>query len=429
MMTKDKTYIIELDGVVCSLAGDRLEEISDSKDIKGDKWFISDIQGTVSRVMTVEAPYKYVEVMLRKKLQETGEFDGPISIITHWKKKKGKGATDIFFSAIPTNVYFQYLEQAKEAEDLMLVFPISSVIYSVLKNIRPEKPVAVIFQHGRSADLLVGSYNRVYYANRNVAFDTSPEQITALWGTILHDMKGVEEDNKIEIDKIVLLSWIDSQEKEDWGEDKEKLYSMEEEAVIVEEEKHYLSFTAALRHLSPLDSISLDQDKALHYTQKAAPYLNILFFLMAFLLMGGYFWNSLESIGIAKELAVMESEKALLVKRGDEIVAQVDYRDTLSFVQELDFCRYAPSYREVVNDVSASLSPGMEAEVFKADYTPNEVQVEIFVRANVSFDEAHKGYTDFVNNIGNRGYQIREHSLNTEVSSSNFLVKMAKKIR
>ena len=220
MMTKDKTYIIELDGIVCSLAEDRLEEISDPKGVKGDKWFISDIPGTVSRVMTIEAPYKYVEVMLRKKLQETGEFDGPISIITHWKKKKGKGATDIFFSAIPTDAYFQYLEQSKEAEDLMMVFPVSSVIYSVLKNIRPEKPVAVIFQHGRSADLLVGSHKRVYYSNRNVAFDTSPEQIAVLWGTILHDMKGVEEDNKIEIDKIVLLSWIDSQEKEDWGEDK-----------------------------------------------------------------------------------------------------------------------------------------------------------------------------------------------------------------
>ncbi|MBU2590864.1 MAG: hypothetical protein KKC21_02450, partial [Nitrospinae bacterium] len=424
MMTKDKTYIIELDGVVCSLAGNRLEEILDPKDIKGDKWFISDMPGTISRVMTVEAPYKYVEVMLRKKLQETGEFDGPISIITHWKKKKGKGVTDIFFSAIPTNVYFQYLEQAKEAEDLMMVFPISSVIYSVLKNIRPEKPVAVIFQHGRSADLLVGSSKRVYHANRNVAFDTSPEQIAALWGTILRDMKGVEEDNKIEIEKIVLLSWIDSQEREDWGENKEKLYSMEEEAIIVEEEKHYLSFTAAIRHLSPLDSISLDQDKALYYIQTVSPYLNILFFLMAFLLMGGYFWNSLENKGIETELAVLESEKAILVQRGDEIVSQVDYRDTLSFVQELDFCRYAPTYREVVNDVSASLSPGMEAEVFKADYTANEVQVEIFVRADVSFDEAHKGYTDFVNNIGKRGYQIREHSLNTEVRSSNFLVKM-----
>ena len=27
--------------------------------------------------------------MVRRNLQETGEFDEPVTVITHWKKKKG----------------------------------------------------------------------------------------------------------------------------------------------------------------------------------------------------------------------------------------------------------------------------------------------------------------------------------------------------
>ena len=46
------------------------------------------------------------------------------------------------------------------------------------KRMRSAEPVAVVFQHNRFADLVIGTSKKVYYANRCVAFDTSDEQIS-----------------------------------------------------------------------------------------------------------------------------------------------------------------------------------------------------------------------------------------------------------
>ena len=182
-------YVVELDNTFYNCSGDRLEKVEDLRDIKGDRWFISDLPGAVSRTMTVESPVKYVEVMVRKHLQEAGEFDEPIKIITHWKKKKGGNTTDIFFTALPSRLYYQYHDQAKDRQDNLLLFPLYSILYGVLKRMRHSNPVAVVFQHGRFADLIIGRRKRVFYANRCMTLDHSGEQISSLWEMVRSDIQ------------------------------------------------------------------------------------------------------------------------------------------------------------------------------------------------------------------------------------------------
>ncbi len=430
MFKDSRLYVIELDGIVYSFSGDRLDEITDLKDIEGDKWFISDMQEAITRTMTIEAPVRYAEVMVRRKLQEAGEFEEPVSIITHWKKKKGKDATDIFFTALPTRLYYQYFDRIKDHEDSILLFPLYSVLYQVLENMRARNPVAIVFQHSRFADLIIGTKRRVYYANRCVAFDTSEEQISTLWDMVKTDIKTIESENRIKIERVLFLNWIDSGVEPEWDEDMEnKFYSFEEEVISFNEKKYHLSFLRALRMLSGIKGISSRTEKTLYYTRTWAPYLNALFFLAALLLLGGYFWYNQRVDLLQKELIALEGKKTAIQMRAEQEIPQIEYKETFSFAKDLAFYQRAPSYKQVINDISGALSSDMRVDVLKLDYSKDEMMVEIFGRVKAPFGMAYKGYQIFVKTLTQKGYIEKESRFNTEISSSEFLLKFSKSIQ
>ncbi len=84
-MFKDAVqYTFELDGASYCLSGNILEQVPDFKDIEGTKWLISDMSESVSQFITVNAPINNAEFVVRQQLQESGEFEGPVTIISHF---------------------------------------------------------------------------------------------------------------------------------------------------------------------------------------------------------------------------------------------------------------------------------------------------------------------------------------------------------
>jgi len=49
--------------------------------------------------MTVEVEPKYAELIVDRKLRESGDFDESVTVITHQKKRKGSKTTVFFYSA------------------------------------------------------------------------------------------------------------------------------------------------------------------------------------------------------------------------------------------------------------------------------------------------------------------------------------------
>ncbi|MBW1612457.1 MAG: hypothetical protein JRJ57_00460 [Deltaproteobacteria bacterium] len=429
MFKHSRKYAIEIDGILYYLSGNKLEQIVELNDIEGNKWFISDMQESITRTMAIEAPVRYVEVMVRKKLQESGEFAEPVSIITHWKKKKGKNTTDIFFTALPTRLFYQYSDQIKEHEDSVILFPLFTVLYHVLKHMRPRNPVAIVFQHSRFADLIIGTKKKVYYANRCVAFDTSEEQISTLWDMVRTDIKTVESENRIKTERILFLNWIDSGVEPEWDEEMEnKCFSFEEEAIVFNEKEYHLSFLRAIRMLSGAKGIASRTEKTLYYTQKWSPYLNALFLLTGLLLLSGYFWYNQKIDLLQKDLIALEGKKASIQMRAKQEIPQIEYKETLSFVKDLASYQRAPSYKEVINDISDALSADMKIDILKMDYSRNEMMVEIFGNVKAPFGMAYKGYQIFIKTLTQKGYIVKESRFNTEISNSEFLTKLTKRI-
>ena len=429
MKKEYKKYVIELDGSTYGFIGDGLEKIIDLKDIGGDKWLVTDFQEAVSRTMTVEAEYKYVELVVRRKLQESGEFDEPVSIITHWKKKKGKNTTDIFFTAIPTRTYYKYIDQIREDQDSVMLFPLYSVLFGILKNIRTKDPVAVVFQHDRFADLIIGTKTRVYYVNRCVAFDAEEEQIASLWDTVRTDIKAIESENRIKVTKVFSLTWIDSGALPEWPEDMEtEFYSFEDTAVPFDGAIHNISFLNATRMQSGLGSISSLMEKTFYYTKKSISYLNVILLLAVILLAGGYFRYHQKADQLHEEFMALDKKIDRIQLESPLAISKKRYENTLSFIRDLNFYRSAPSYKKIINDISDATSSDMKVSVLKMDYTDDEVCIEIFGQIKAPFDIAYKGYQSFMGILRQNGYTVKESRFDTEIRDSQFLVKFVKRI-
>ncbi len=428
MGSNPRQYVIELDGVVYRRSGEELEQISNVKDVQGDTWFISDLESAISRTMTVETPAKYAEVMVRKKLQETGEFDEPIFVISHDKRKKDKNTTDIFFTAVPARLYHRYLDEIKAHEDSVLLFPLFSVLQGVLRRMRHPKPVAVVFRHGRFADLLIGTGKAVLYANRCVAFDTSEEQLSALWNMVKTDMTAAEAEHRMKVDRVLLLNWIDSGAEPEWSDDMEReILSMEEEKLSYNGQEHLVSFLKALDMQSSLKAISPPSEKSAYYSRQCLPSLNAILALAALLCIVGYFWFAQKADLLGRQLAAAQGEVVRMEHEAP--MEEIPYKETLAFARDLIRYRKLPSYKSVLNDISEALPKAMSVDVLKVDYAEEAVNIEIFGKAKTAFDSAYLGYEEFTKTLTQRGYTLAESKFDTDIRESEFLTRLTKEIR
>ncbi len=430
MNNNNRKYIIELDGVIYDLKGSRLKQIADLKESKGEFRFITEMQGTISRTMTVEAPVRYAEFVVRKRLQESGDFDEPVKVLTHWKKKRGKNTTDIFFTALPARHYHAYLEKIRGNEDGILMLPLYAFLYNVLKQIRTEDPVAVVFQHGRFADLIVGNKKQIYYSNRCVAFDMSDEQIAVLWDAIRTDIETAQTENGMKVNKVYQLNWIDSGDCPDWTENEEyESYHLEEESLSFGNETYQNTFSMALKSRAGNGGISPGVEKIYHYTQKWTASLNILLFVFLMAVSGGFFLCQKKTDLIKKELKQLNHQATVLqTETSLGAIPLKTYQDTVGFIKGLVYNKDAPSYFFVMRDVTNGLSQDMETEILKIDYTPNGMTLEIFGKIKTAFNTAHKGYQQFISFMKSKGYIVVENRFDTDINDSKFLVKFTKRI-
>ena len=126
--------ILEIDNLTYSVEGSKINTIDRFESVIGDKLFICNFAGAVTRVMTIDAPVKYAESMVIRKLQEEGEFDEAVTILTHLKRKRGSKSTEIFFTAVKSQLYLQYQDRIEDHNDSVILFPLYAILFNFLKK-------------------------------------------------------------------------------------------------------------------------------------------------------------------------------------------------------------------------------------------------------------------------------------------------------
>jgi hypothetical protein len=422
-------YVVELDGTTYRWTSDGMSPVDGIDHQSGDRWLVTDMQRSVSRVMTVEAPAKYADVVVNKKLQETGEFDEPADIITHWKQKRGKNTTDIFFTALPAQLHQHYVDRLTDADDCIMVVPLYAYLYAVLKHLKTSDPIAVVFQHDRFAELLVGSLSRVYYASRCTAFDTSDEQIRNLWDVVCTTIQSTEQEMGIKVVRLCVLGGFDGNNPEQadpFG------HSRDESETNAPDPGHcraeQLSFTRALTFLGGSDSASPPVEKAYYYAKCLAPYLWSIFLLALLMTVGAYFAFEVKSNRLAGQIEALQHQvNNTRIQPAFKIPAG-DYQARLKFLGELADARQIPSYKQMLNDISQAVFSDMVVEVLKVDYTGGEVRLELFGSIQAPFDQAHEGYRQFLDTLEQQGYTVVESRFDTDINDSTVVLKLKRSV-
>ena len=112
-----------------------------------------------------------------------------------------------------------------------------------------------------------------------------------------------------------------------------------------------------------------------------------------------------------------------------EDVDQQKLDATLSFLREISAYSRTPSYKRLINDVSQSITGEIVVDVFKVDYASDRVEAELFGRVNSPFKSAHKKYQELLNGLKLRGYSVVHSRFDTEINTSQFLLRIARKIQ
>jgi hypothetical protein len=423
-----KNYVVELDGQTFKYEDGRLTLVRDCSDLPRNCCLITDMQEGIAKTMTVEAPSRYVELMVGRKIQEAGEFEEPVTILTHWKRARSKNTTDIFFTAIPTRLSLYYTENVCENPHAVVVFPIQTLLYNALLHLKSRKPVALVFQHSRFADVLVGTYKRIHYAIRCTAFDDSDEQRLALWDSVRSEMEMAENEYRIEIAKMHVLDWVDSGPLPKWEDQVGfDLIPFGVDDLLFKGEISSTSFFSVANKLSFFQSISTLKEKLFFAASIWASVLTIFLLLVSFGLWGAGLHYSNRTQELIRLEETRKQEYIQLRSKMPILSSAEDFRPTLNFVKGVATYERMPSYKQVISDLASAMSTGMMLEVLDLTYSINELKLELYGTIKAPFNQAHASYQRFLKIVQQKGYAIVESDFDTVIDESKLLIRLEKK--
>jgi len=424
-------YIYEINDDILIGYDNKYEFCKDISNISGDIFYISNLNDSISRYMLVESPYKYVEFSLKKQMQDSGEFSEPVTIISHIKKKNTTTSTEILFTALPARLHHYYFDKIKNYNDCFIFFPLYSALLKIFNSIASSKPTTLIFQYNRFAEIIIGTKQKIIYANRCMAFDESKEQILSLWDACRTDIAAAENDNKIINEKIFILTWINSDVSYNWPEDyKYKISYLPEETITIDNKEYKSSFIALIKSLKPHDSASPISEKIFYISKKFLPFINITFLFLSIVCIILYF--SINDINLVQKKKINQLKNKISSTKVQHLpeLPKDKYEKSKLFINEiLDVSSY-PSFKELLGDVSNAidLDSGIYIESIKMNYNAKTVCIELFGNIKTSFEIAHNNYQNFIKKMKKKKYIVKLNNFHTNIKSSEFLIKFEKNI-
>jgi hypothetical protein len=368
-----------------------------------------------------------VELLVARRLQEAGEFDEPVTVLSHWKKKLGRNTTSVFFTAVPTRIYLQYREQLDAHDHGVTLYPLTALLFQAFKNVAGKQPVVLLFQHGRFVDLILGTRRRVYMANRYVAYDASAEQLAALWERIEGELKETAAEHRIQVTQIHLINWIDADQTPTWSaESGLATTQLETETLFFEQTPHRLGLFKPLGQLSLGASLCTPMEKLMLLANRLALPVNLATLCLAVLLAAGGIHYQRQETALKAEVQRRQAALAHTLAAQPAPPSLHNYQTSLDFAKALDKNQRTPDFTELLSDLSRSVGRGMQLKDVDARYAAERLTVTVTGRIEAPFKEAHDSYQRFLNLMQSRHYAVVEDQFDTQIRHSRFRVNLVR---
>ena len=331
---------------------------------------------------------------------------------------------------MPAKRYFQYLELVGEYKDHLVLLPLQSALLTVLKKYSKARPVAVVFRHGRFADVLVGTPRKIWYANRVVAFDESGEQVDAMWETVRADIDTAANDHHQTVEKVYAATWIDCGPLPEWtGPGDPEIIPLDEHAMTLDGREVRASLPHILHRIPVGQSMAAFKDRLFYGARRLIPALNLLLLLGALVMGGIGMGYQFQSSGLEEKIQTGLRQAQVMRDGVPENIQPVAYKETLDFVQRLWTCRQLPTYGQILADVGQGDGGILRVENIKVDYAEDKVDVKVFGVAQAPFEASYKAYRDLRQRLRQRGYRMVGDRFDTRINTSHFVIEFAKEAR
>ena len=126
--------VISLDGTLYEAGKNSIKPLLGLKDVRGSKWFITDFNGAPSQIARVDAPKRYADQVLKRRLRESGEISDDTEILAHLKAKRGNFSTELLYTAVPGSEFAVVEDAASSSDEPLMLFPIASLLSANLKK-------------------------------------------------------------------------------------------------------------------------------------------------------------------------------------------------------------------------------------------------------------------------------------------------------
>ncbi len=419
---------IELDNRFYACRAGKVDELSGLADVT-EGVLVTDFPDSLTRVMNVNSEPKFADVMARRQIEEEGEFDQSVHIIPYWRKQRVRNSTDIFLTALPRRTYEQYMNHVQEAEEPLILYSLYNVLYEAIKRHGRKGPVAVVFQHGKVVDLIIGTSKMVYSANRSKAFDDTAGQLDALWDMVLSDIRSAEAENRIRVERVLLVSWIDTRAPVWKDISGFHLEFIEEDILKIEGKRRKVSLPGLIKHMPVGASISGGIERWAFSLQKVILPLNLMIlcvtvfvFILYFCFSGRVRAMEADYQGILKELYAGEK-----LQTRAEIPAR--YTKVTGFINRIYRASRFPGYKRLVNDLTDAFGAQMTVELIDGSYGESGLNADIRGLISMPFDQAYRTYQRAILILNKKGYRVDKSSFSTTISKSHFVLKLARTIK
>lgn len=440
----------------------KVTPLEDFDTIEEDVWLITDMNGAIPRFQWVESPPKYAEILVQRQLQEAGELEEGARIITHWKKGRTATSSQIYFTAITGKTYLTHENRLNALETHYLLFPSNALLLACLNHftlMRDKKEraestghkrrkkqraslhdiVAIVFEHGRHVDLLVGQSGQIIGAGRVSSFADTAEAKASLATPVAAELRNIMEAVPNELSEIVYFNWLtpppdsdmDALQKPAWlatlaTQIKAETnilpmhrYDFSEEGVLL------TSLPEVLQHLSDRDATATPQERLAYRAQQVMPWTILIMLVVVIGLGTATAWLQQHNAILKAETLALK-QTIFSANQPTRVTPLGDTHETvLTFVQNLERWQRAPSFWMLLSELSS-------ARVDKLFFDRVTIQFDQKVTARMtltgaiesSFQTANKDHEIFLAELTKRNFKVIKSSFATDVTQLTFEIEL-----
>lgn len=430
MKNRSAQFILELDDKRYRLHRNQLLPVTTVSEVKGDKWIISDFEGAIPQVMTVDSPTKYVDSVLEKRLRDNGSLIGDGRVMVLRKHRRGSRATEAFFVAVPSALYASYAASAEDDPRQQLLFAFPMLLGRELERLHSKKPLVVIFIHDRHVDVVVGDTNRTYGAFR-ASWHRSGEDKSNLIENLVNGLRRIEHENSIKIKNIQCHFWMLASVRDaDWTKGLAELMGIpmvqaKLHALQHDGNRYYSSIKRLLANLTVADSVSAVVQKNLYRAQNSMSWAAAALLGIVLVALGATFSWTQRSNQLLAESAIIQ--QSLLPPDPAPAVLKAAYEKPLALADTLGRAQISPSVQKVLAEISASVSGRVTFNEVIVEYPENDPMISLTLKGQSENTADSKGITDynsFIAALRQRGFKMVDSQLKTDIDAFSFKVKL-----